>query len=153
MLRGPQKYFLAAGALAAGWEWFEAKQSSDVYERLGHQFGAIRIVAETLFSVNPQGAILVAATNLAQYALEQAIPDDIKEVAGRVFRTGVLGRVSQANAQEAIEEVSPAIREFARANQAGMLEPHYAKTSSILPFTAMVALLFALGIRARKMRR
>lgn len=131
LLRGPQPYLLAAGALAAGWEISEALQSSDGLDRFVHQVKAARIVAETLFSLNPQGAIIVAATNLAAFAVDELLPDTLQSWFSRGINTVVFGKVSKESAREAFGQAAPGIEAFAAANHAGILEHQVAETHDV----------------------
>lgn len=139
LLEGPQKYFLAAGALAAAWEWLEASRASDITSKLLHQLNAAEIVAETIFSLTPQGAIFVAAAELAQYALSKVMPPEVPDFFVRAYDVAILGKVSKTGARNAFEDAAPRIQAFAHDRNASILQKQqYAKT---VPAPAMVPLL------------
>lgn len=153
LLHGPQRYFIAAGALAAGWEWSQAFHANDDVQRIVHGVKAARIVAETLFSLNPQGAIIVAATNLAAFAVDQLLPASFKALLSRGFNAGILGKVPEDSARSAFNRAVPDIEAFAKANNAGILDHKVAKTHDVPGFSALTApTLFALALLFRRRR-
>lgn len=151
LLRGPQPYFLAAGAFAAGWEISEALQAQDGVDRFVHHVKAARIVAETLFSISPQGAVIVAATNLAAFAVNELLPDSLKTWFSRGVNAVVFGKVPKESARRAFDEAAPAIEAFAAANGAGILEHKVAKTHDVpgagLPLAGIALVALAVAMR------
>lgn len=149
---GSQKYLFAAGALATGWEWFEAAQAEDAQGRVIHGFKAMRLGLETVFSLTAQGAVIVALTNLAEFALEQLLPQEVLDTLERVVNTGFLAKTSDENSRQAFNEIAPEMAQFAASNNAGVLQPAYDKPKETpVPFASVaLAILLALALRRKR---
>lgn len=141
--RGSQKYFLAAGALAAGWEMMEARESDDLREQVIHQFKATRIATETIVSLNPAGAVIVVGGHLLEYAAKRLIPQEAQDLAGRIVNTAIWGRPSNQNGAQAFAKVAPQIEAFASANNATILDLHQEARKNA-PWASLPAAAFAL---------
>jgi hypothetical protein len=154
LLSGADKYLLAAGALGAGWEWSESMQTSDPLLRFMHQAKAVRIAAETVFSLNPTGAVLVAATNLGEYALQQLIPPAAWEVLHDGLNIVFFGRASTKDGKAAFNQMWPEIQTFATEADAGLLpyEMHKGNDVPAHPWPFGVIVLAVVAISQRKRR-
>lgn len=152
LLDPAQKYMLAAGALAAGWEWFQVANADDVADQVVHTARATRVVAETLFSLTPQGAVFIAAVNLAELLVKNAVPYEWWNQLERGFNTIVLGRVSPENARQAFTEIEPDLELLAEEHDAGWLPVHYDRPKET-PGTTPALLVSALVLVALAARR
>jgi hypothetical protein len=151
-LEGSQKYFLAAGVLAAGWEWSAARGMDDPVQSFVQDVKAARILAETIFSLSPQGALWVAATNLGEFVLAKIVPAELVELLGRGLNEIVLGRVTEEVARDAYAKVGPKISTFARQNGGGVLPFQMSETNEV-PGLGLIPIVALLAILARSTAR
>ncbi len=149
----PQTYFIAAGALAAGLEWHKAWQSDELANKAFHGAVAARIALETIFSLTPTGALLVAVSNLAEYALAQVLPAGFIALLDDGIRS-LLGQFTDRQAKQSFAEVAPQIEAFAIANDAAVLYPiKYDKPEQTPLPLAVVGLAILIGLVAWVKRR
>lgn len=153
LLKGADRYFVAAGALAAGWEWSEALREPDPILSFIHDLKAAKIVTETLFSLTLPGAIAVAATNLAAFVVDQLIPPELKEVLHRGVNAGILSRVTESGAREAFAKLAPELVTFAKANSAGILPYEFRGTKEVPTNPLTFSLLVIIACSALSRRR
>lgn len=155
ILRASDRYFLAAAGLHAGWEWLNARFASDPTERLDHELNALQIVAAAVFSLTPEGLLVLSAATLGHYLLDKTGALEAGSLfmkAGAAGKALILGSVSREAANAAIAEAAPQIGAFAAANDAAVPAPEVRKTTPT-PWTLGAAALLVAALSLAAYRR